>query len=327
MNYRVCLSPQQALGFFSLVQKKNNETLDQIAQRVGYSPRTVRDWKRGKYSMPLEILLFFKQHDGVEIPQEAVLVNDAERKKNAGSKGAIKRNSRRGNPGTPEGRIKGGYNSLKTHAQQNTAFRVRLKYAFPRKSAKLAELMGILYGDGGIRNSQLRVTLDVNEPEYAKHVGTLLELLFKRTPSYYYYRNVREVALSGVELVGIINKLGMPTGNKLTNNIDIPAWISDKLVWQRAFLRGFFDTDGSVYLDKHAIKGKKYASICVALTSYTPKLYASCARLLTEMGYHPTYSSKHRLILRRRPEVIQFFQQVKPSNVKHIKRFNLFLEE
>ncbi len=92
-------------------------------------------------------------------------------------------------------------------------------------------------------------------------------------------------------------------------------------------MRGLLDTDGCTYIDHHKYKGKVYGHIGLAFTSYSSYLLESIAKILKDLGYSPTISTKLRVLLRREKEVLRFFQEFKPSNPRHYDKLREFLEE
>ena len=84
-----------------------------------------------------------------------------------------------GNPGTIKGRRLGGLTSLKTHARLNTGFKLLKEVPMPRHSARLAELIGILMGDGHVGKYQVSiVTHSETDQEHLLYVRELFKDLF-----------------------------------------------------------------------------------------------------------------------------------------------------
>src|SRR5439155_22675343 len=119
------------------------------------------------------------------------------------------------------------------------------------------------------------------------------------------YPYSKEVALT-------LHSWGMPIGLKKLENL------TPKLaVKGRAFIRGVFDTDGSVY--------RKYGSYAqIQFKTVSKNLMSFIRDKLTKLGLHPTRirpdETKHRFLHCRQKEVETFFRLVKPSNPKHLER-------
>ncbi len=226
-------------------------------------------------------------------------------------KGALRRMELYGRSfGTPEGRRKGGLNSIKSHKRLATGFYPRKDVLTPRKTEPLAELIGAAMGDGGINPYQLKIYLNIKtDKQYSLYLKQLIETLFKISVSI--KENPKESVIvlcaNGVKLVKILHRLGLPIGDKNEQGLDIPSWIYQKRGWQLACLRGLLDTDGCTYIDHHTYKDKRYGHC--------------------RLGYTPTRTTKHRVLLRRESEIYRFFKESKPSNKRHYAILSRFLEE
>ena len=136
-----------------------------------------------------------------------------------------------------------------------------------------------------------------------------------------------DLVMSSKRLVNFLNRKGLLIGNKIKQGLDIPPWINSRKTWQRACLRGLFDTDGCTYIDHHVINGRSYANIGLSFTTYSENLYDNYARILRLLMFSPTQSAGKRVLLRRENEVVRFFTEIRPKNSRHWKIYNQFLEE
>ncbi len=215
----------------------------------------------------------------------------------AGKKGAIARNALYGNPGTRLGRGKGGAHSVRVNQDLDNNFK-KLKIVKEQKlSEELAEFLGIMLGDGQLAKNQFIITLHAAEREYYEYVSKLIELLFEDSPSKYSRRNIIELCLSGKGYIVELVRLGLQVGNKVANGVSLPGWTVTHTQYCKAVLRGLFDTDGSVYLDKHTVKNREYHSIYAEFTSHSKPLLQDIYVNLQQLGFSPTRSSKWRIIL------------------------------
>lgn len=243
----------------------------------------------------------------------------------AGALGGTARIRLHGNPGTHEGRRRGGLKSQATHKKLNSRFKVLRKAITPRKSRRLAELIGILAGDGHVGMYQVSVTTNANtDQEHAVFVRSLLEETFglpvtlKRRKN----SNVLIVLLSSKGACDILRTVGIPSGNKTRDQITPPEWIVRSAVFRRSFLRGLIDTDGSVYFDRHTIKGKEYASLCIAFTNASIPLLHFVEQTWKELGYNPTRFGRN-VRLRRKKEVLGYASTIGFSNPKHAQKIRV----
>ena len=88
------------------------------------------------------------------------------------------------------------------------------------------------------------------------------------------------------------------------------------------FLRGLFDTDGCVYLDKHRVGRKTYKHYGWTITSYSVRLIEDIIQLLKQLGFSPTHrTSQKSVFLRRQGEIARYFHEIKTHNPKHAGRY------
>ncbi len=246
-------------------------------------------------------------------------------KSKAGKLGAFARYAKYGNPGTVLGRKKGGLASLATHRKIKSGFKILREIHFFRKTEELAELLGLLVGDGHL--SQYQVSLSTNsitDRDHAAFVRTLFEKVTSVPVIMTTLRSENTITLvaSSKALVTRLNNLGMPLGNKIASGLRIPLWVKANRKFAGAFIRGLFDSDGSVFLDRHLIKGKRYESIGWTITSKSPSLLVDMVELLRCLDFSPTHrESQWAVYLRKKENIIRFFREIKTHNPKHEKRY------
>lgn len=239
-----------------------------------------------------------------------------------GHLGALARIHRHGNPATPEGRRKGGLNSIKTHKRIGGNFIVAKEHKKPKESARLAEFIGVLIGDGHLAKYQISiVTNSETDLEHASYVSRLAKKLFGITPTIRLKKNRKavEIIISSIKLVEWLKRKEMPQGNKIAQNVCAPLWIMKNDSFKKNFIRGLFDTDGCIYTDTHIIKNKVYKNLGWTITSYSDKLRDDVFKLLQELGYKPTLNNR-QVFMRRKADIEKYFQEIGSSNQKHLKR-------
>ena len=248
---------------------------------------------------------------------------DINRLRIIGRKGGLARNAAHGNPGTPDGRRRGGLNSIRTHIKNKTGFKVLKSVTTPGHSARLAELIGILMGDGHVGLYQTSVvTNSETDFQHALFVKTLIEDLFKVQVSLSNRRNKKacEIVVSSKSVCRFFVSQGIPQGNKITLGLHIPDWIRKNPLYRKAFIRGLFDTDGCVYLDTHHYGQKVYKNLGVAFANQSLPLLSFFKESLEFFGLHPTQKTKFRVFLRRRENIRRYFDLIGSSNEKHLKK-------
>lgn len=190
----------------------------------------------------------------------------------------------------------------------------RLDVAVPNgHTPQLAELFGILLGDGHISRFQVVVTLGSGERRYARYVQDLMRIVFAGDPRI----SVRstghfDVYLGSSAVTKWLSKEGL-VAHKVCSQVTAPLWIFEKRVYMQAFLRGFFDTDGSVYRLRYGCQ--------ISLTNKSLPLLLSLQKMLKTLGYTPSAVSAYRVYLTKREDIERFFREIKPANAKHLRRF------
>ncbi len=209
-------------------------------------------------------------------------------------------------------------------------------------STKLAEEVGWHIGDGSMnfyRNKkklrglyQLRGHIEEDKEHYEKRIKPLFEKLFGIR------LNIREMPSTRVigfqiwknDLVNFKKNLGLPLGKKY--KIIIPKDFLLKKSLKRGVVRGIFDTDGGIYLEK---KNKKlYPRLYITTISF--ELSKQLLEIFNEFGfritrysqlYNQDFKRKRSYILTIRGEKMfkKFMKKIAPKNPKHIKKYQDFL--
>ena len=245
-------------------------------------------------------------------------------KSQVGRLGALARMKKYGNPGTLDGRRKGGLHSIETHKKLKTGFLTGKEFTVPENSEDLAEFMGIWIGDGHLAKYQASMcTSSKTDRQHAKYVQALAKKLFNIKVSLHKKKdcNALNVVISSIGLVEWLKTKGMPGGNKMSA-LCIPDWIKENVLFSKKFLRGLFDTDGCVFIDTHIIREKQYQSRGWTITSYSAKLRNELVTLLQNLGFQPTLrNSQVSVYMRRKNDIKRYFQEIGTSNEKHAKRY------
>jgi intein/homing endonuclease len=242
--------------------------------------------------------------------------------------GGISRMKKYGNPGTREGRHLGGLHSVTQHAKKPNGFKTLQIFKKPKQSEDLAELLGILFGDGHLSHYQASITTNSDtDKEHILFVKKLIEKLFRVKV------NIRkkldqkalEAVISSRDIVAYFEKLGMPAGNKLKNGLQIPSWILKSPTYRKGFIRGLYDADGCLYLDSHKIKNKQYSYVGWTITSYAGTLRNDIVEILRGFGLHPTLTDSQKSVyLRKQADIRRYFKIIGSHNFKHLNRYKKF---
>ena len=216
----------------------------------------------------------------------------------------------------------------------------------PKKmTPELAEVLGIILGDGHLGYKKYKSSFTRNVSfhgsylddfdYYELEIKKLLKELFNIEPVPKLYRkNELYVGIGSKSIAEFIKNLGVPIGNKVENN-KIPKFIleSNKEI-KRSFLRGIFDTDGSITFKKY----KGYHSKPVINLPMKSEIFIfQLVELLNELGidvvhywekyYYPKRDklySRRRLYINGKKKLAKFLDLIGFRNPKHLTKVRIY---
>lgn len=301
-------------------------TTAELARLCECSERSIRDWKREKFSLPQSAADAISLQLDIPIPQGAQPVDAYAHTSRAGKKGGAATIKKYGKvPVRAEYRAERWQQwwDTKGKAQSNFPWKARA-IPSPKPSIKLAELVGILMGDGGISTYQITISLNKEtDAEYIDFVCSLFEELFELSPSIYFppTSKVATVVVSRRKLVEYFHKLGLPIGHKNRQGLDVPDWIKKNRKYRIACVRGLVDTDGSVIKHRYSVAGKEYVYKKLDYTSRSVSLLHSVANILSELGLRIGSTHASSIRLESKADMERYFKIVGSHNPKHLKRY------
>ncbi|MFH1276330.1 MAG: LAGLIDADG family homing endonuclease [Candidatus Woesearchaeota archaeon] len=193
------------------------------------------------------------------------------------------------------------------------------------KNEKLAELLGALAGDGHLShiNYEIAITCDlIKDNDYiTNYIAPLFRNLFNvnsKIKEHHYNNSIKCVINSKKLQEFLVKSFGIPIGKK-KGNLHIPDKVfSDKNLLKN-YLRGLFDTDGSVYL-------KRKNSLVVSIISRDKNHLNEVKEGFIKLGYKPSISGKN-LYIYDQNQVRIFFNEIGSSNKKHLNRYDNFIKQ
>ncbi|TSC59685.1 MAG: Uncharacterized protein LiPW15_705 [Parcubacteria group bacterium LiPW_15] len=304
-----------------------NITTARFAEMTGVNPRTAADWRRGKFLMSAYAAKLISLKSAISIPPGAKselrywYVNKGAK---MGGKATYKKYSQVGGSAENRKKLWREWWEKEGRLKSNPLFAPKPIYE-PKASSTLAEFVGIMMGDGSITKSQITITLHhTDDLAYSKFVTKLIQRLFHVQPSVYHSEksSVNDIVVSRVVLVKYLNSLGLPIGNKVKQRFDIPNWIKTNKKFSVACVRGLIDTDGSVFNHRYWVRGKRYSYKKLDFASASHPLLHSVFLIMRDNGLNPRITKDGRKIrLERVEDVEKYFKTFKPSNEKHLKRY------
>lgn len=183
-----------------------------------------------------------------------------------------------------------------------------IKSNFPafQKNGDLAELLGVMLGDGHIqkfpRTERLLIFSNSNNPGFIKRYTKLVEKLFDKKPYVYKQSGTNCVRISLYEK-HISKRVGMPTGPRKNLEIEIPAWILNDRSNIKRYLRGLYEAEGSysVHLPTSTHK--------FSFANTNQSMLKNVIKLLKVLGFSPHFDLK-RVQLSKRTEVERAIKEI-----------------
>lgn len=256
------------------------------------------------------------------------------RVKDAAKKGGIIRRNKYGSLGTLESRKKGGFKTqekfrLDPGFAKKAGAIVRKEINYSNNPELLAEFIGILLGDGGITNYQVKITFNRDTDRlYSKFIQDTIKRLFNISSSIIESTSDKgnDVIVSSRNLVEFLLDKGLKTGSKIRNRADIPKWIYKRYEYKIGCIRGLIDTDGSFYLYEPTVNNKEYLHFAMCFTNHSKALLNSVYCLLRELGFKPVKTEK-RIYLYKNTDIMRYFDIINSNNPKHYIKYKQYINE
>jgi len=212
-----------------------------------------------------------------------------------------------------------GKNCIKGYSKDTRVPKLNLN-----SSKELAELIGILIGDGEImKDGTLRIAFDPKKDKnfLYRRVFHLIRNLVGNNISFESYKRI---AIYNTAFVRYLKEdCNLNPGSKSEHNWEIPKWCFEKEEYLSAVLRGLFDTDGyfGYWGGSLDLMYGRFSDRCTNLVK-------SIKDALNAFNLNPTLKhtkdGRYRLRIQNKKDVISFFSKIGTSNLKHIVRFLLW---
>jgi hypothetical protein len=315
---------------------KQKEFLEQAIIKIGglaavagtlkVSERTVRDWRREKFTMPYSSLIILSRSCRLPTPEgiqrEKRFWYVAKGARRGGLASYKKQCGVIGDPAVRKQKWREWWKKeceLKTHP-----FFHRLPFHAAEPSIKLAEFFGIALGDGGMTPRHITITLHhIDDLPYSRFVVRLIETLFHISPAVYHIprKSINNIVVSRSNLVEYLHALGLPFGNKVKQYFDIPPWIKENRDYMTACGRGLVDTDGCVFTHRYRINGKLYSYKKMDFCSYSPPLVNTVKNFLETLGIRAQISGGVDVRIESKAGIERYIRLIGSHNEKHLKKW------
>lgn len=325
---RVAFPKGAQARFLSKAKEKLDRPWHKIANLMGITTRTLTDWRREKLTMSFHAVKLISKATNQSLPKHVTVKNPywyVHKGAKSGGLAVYRKYGRIGGDPVIRQQKWQAWWEKKGQFMPHPILFNPLPTVKPALSVALAELTGIIMGDGGMTRYQLKITLHHKDDlAYSKYVIALIKKLFSVTPRIHHRPkdSVNNIVVSRSELIRfLVEKIGLKTGNKVAQQIDIPDWIKKNKNLQRACVRGLVDTDGSVFTHTYKVNGKWYHYKKLVFSSRSRPLLSSVYAILKENGMRPRLIKDKEVRLDGENDVGRYFKLISSHNPKHLKRY------
>lgn len=177
--------------------------------------------------------------------------------------------------------------------------KIKSSYKPFRKNGDLAELIGVLLGDGNIhafpRTECVRLVSHSDKLGFIKYYSDLMERVIGKKPT------VRRRSTANATDIVVYEKhlskrLGIPTGSRSKLVVHLPDWISKSTELRRRYLRGLYEAEGSIHYHKSTYTHK------LLFSNTNESMLSVVSAILTDLGFHP-YTHGFKVQVSRKEEV------------------------
>ncbi|OHA26136.1 MAG: hypothetical protein A3C06_03925 [Candidatus Taylorbacteria bacterium RIFCSPHIGHO2_02_FULL_46_13] len=177
------------------------------------------------------------------------------------------------------------------------------------KSGDLAELIGVVLGDGHIwkfpRAEELSIFSNSNNPGFVKRYSLLVEEIFGKKPTTTIHSGKNCIRIR-IYQNHISSRLGVPLSPRRNKIIEVPKWILGNRGYIVRYLRGLYEAEGShsVHLPTSTYK--------LFFSNRNRSLLKNVFSLMQQLGFHPHQSeSNYAIQISRKDEVLTALKMLK----------------
>ena len=205
----------------------------------------------------------------------------------------------------------------------------------PEKNEKLAELVGIILGDGNIHEYKkgkkagtymIRIAGDYRKEYdyFHNYVGVLFKDLFEVEPKFHKKKNSNTyyIIVHSKLIVDYFKEMGLKPGNKIKNQSTILDWIWEEDKFLKACVRGLIDTDGSIYEFKTHWPGiyqLTFENRNISLLKDLRKAFIELDYKISRICGNRTKDGT-KIYLTRKDQIEKYLKEIGFSNTKHTIR-------
>lgn len=196
--------------------------------------------------------------------------------------------------------------------QMKAEGRIKTSYPAFEKNGDLAELIGVVLGDGHIqvfpRTERLLIFSNAANTGFIERYRQLVSRTFDKEP-YVYKQSKKNCIRISIYQKQIAARLGVPAGSRKDVEYVLPTWIRHCREHVIRFLRGLYEAEG--WLSHHP---GTYTHKFV-FTNTNPSLLKLVFREVENLGFHP-HTSKYAVQLSKGAEVQKLVDLLQFRNYK-----------
>lgn len=176
--------------------------------------------------------------------------------------------------------------------------KIKTCYPYFKRNNKLAELIGVVLGDGHIqkfpRTERLIISANSNNEGFIDRYRNIVRDVFIKEPTCSKVKSKNCVRISIYEKF-ISKRLSIATGNRSGNDEGIPYWAKKNKSLLIDCLRGLYEAEGSFSIHKPTCTYK------AAFSNKNKRLLTDVHNALQALGFSPLYE-RYRIMISRREE-------------------------
>lgn len=204
-------------------------------------------------------------------------------------------------------------NFAKWRKEMKALGKIKADYPSFKKDGDLAELIGVVLGDGHIekfpRTESLTIAANSNNSDFIKRYTELLKKIFEKEPYVAKIGNNKGCTRIRVYQKKISKRLNIPTGSRKNLNVVIPKWIIRNKEYIKRYLRGLYEAEGSFGVHE------KTSTYKFSFSNRNESLLQNVFMLLQKFGFHP-HRDNVRVQLSRKQEVYKIKELIKFRDYK-----------
>lgn len=175
------------------------------------------------------------------------------------------------------------------------------------KNGDLAELIGVILGDGHLRKfprtEELSIFSNSNNPGFIKRYSRLVEKIFGKKPACTKHGKSNCTRIR-IYQKGIKKKLDIPYSPRRWLVIKIPKWILANNQYIVRYLRGLYEAEGCYCVHE------KTSTYKVFFSNRNDSMLGNVFFLVKKLGFYPNRSG-HKVQISRKNEVYEFLDLIK----------------